>query len=255
MSQTDTDFELIVIDDGSTDETARVVSEYDDSRVRYVVQKNQGVAGARNRGIQEAKGEWIAFLDSDDWWLPRKLEGVRSAIEKNPQVRIFHTKERWLRAGVELPQKEKHQNPTGYVYPQIVKICCISFSTIVIHRSVFETVGMFDEDFTVCEDYDFLLRAAYEFDVHLIPEVLTEKEGGRPDQLSSRFGLDGFRIQALLKMLKNGNLNDQDGDLTLETLLNLSKIYLKGVRKRGRQEEFEQYLEEIRIFKKDFKIE
>ncbi len=242
LSQTFSDIEIIIIDDGSTDGTKEFISNYRDRRIIYKYQKNHGVSKARNEALKIARGKYIAFLDSDDWWLPGKLKRAHEYIKKYPDTKIFHTEEVWYREGKLLNQKKKHKKPSGFVYKNALSLCCISISTAVLKREVFEKQGAFDENLEACEDYDFWLRATNKFKVRLIPEYLTEKEGGRPDQLSSRiWGLDRFRIKALEKMLTSGELSKNRYKLTLNTLNKKCSVFASGASKRGKVEEAEYY--------------
>ncbi len=242
LAQTDPDFELIIVDDGSTDGTAAMVRACGDARVQYIYQPHRGVAAARNQGLARAGGTFAAFLDSDDRWLPEKLERFRQVIRDFPGVLIFHSEEVWSRRGKRLNPKKKHRKPDGLAYRQALPLCCISISTAVIHRDVFADVGLFDESFTACEDYDFWLRATFHYPVKLISEYLTEKDGGRPDQLSmSVWGMDRFRIRALDKMLSSGLLPDDDYRATLRELKKKVDVFARGARKRGRKTEADYY--------------
>ena len=242
MEQTFDDFELIVVDDGSTDETGQYISKYSDERLTYVNQENQGVACARNKGLSLSKGRFIAFLDSDDHWVPEKLQIVSEYINKFPDIHIFHTEEIWYREGKFLAQKKKHKKPTGSVYKNALPLCCISISTAVIKKEVFANVGAFDEEMEACEDYDFWLRATNKYEVKLVPENLTIKDGGRPDQLSSSvWGLDRFRIRSLEKMLTSGSLDYDNHEATLEELEKKCKIFAIGAEKKGKPTEAEFY--------------
>lgn len=234
LNQTDDDLELIVVDDGSTDATAGLLNLMPDERLRVITQDNYGPAHARNRGIDAAQADWICFLDSDDRFLPQKLATIKTAIAVRPDIKIFHTNERWFRNGRELPQKKKHRKPQGTVFERACAICSISISTACVHRSVFDRIGLFDEDYPACEDYEFWLRATACYPVHLIKEVLTEKDGGRPDQLSARiWGLDRFRIKALEKMLRSGTLNKEQTRVCRRHLLDKCRIFLKGANKHN----------------------
>jgi len=110
-----------------------------------------------------------------------------------------------------------------------------------VHKCVFESVGTFDEELPACEDYDFWLRATAQYPVHLIGEYLTEKEGGRKDQLSSLWGLDRYRIQSLVKMLRSGILKEEDYELTRQKMLRKANVYINGCRKRNRWREVDDY--------------
>jgi len=241
FDQTFDDFEIIIIDDGSTDDTKQMLYEYSDKRIEYFYQENKGVSFARNKGLEESKGKYIAFLDSDDRWVANKLEKTFEFINNFPQIKIFHTEEVWYRRGRLLNQKKKHKKPDGYVYFNALPICCIGMSTAVVEKELFDDVGIFDQSLPACEDYDFWLRATNKYKVKLIPEYLTIKDGGRPDQLSLQPGLDKYRIQALDKILRSGTLNDEQYEKTKEELIKKCVIYTKGAEKRGKLEEAKHY--------------
>ena len=104
--------EVIVVDDGSTDSTREMLRDsFPD--VEYLYQSNQGVSSARNRGIERAKGNWIAFLDSDDEWLPNKLENQQAVVSNNAEIKVCHTEEIWVRNGVRVNQMKKHEKAGG----------------------------------------------------------------------------------------------------------------------------------------------
>jgi glycosyltransferase involved in cell wall biosynthesis len=243
LNQTYRDFEVIIVDDGSTDQTREVIKIFDDSRVKYHYQENHGVSHARNRGLEISRGKFIAFLDSDDSWVPQKLERVNEAINRHPHLSIFHTDEIWYKGKRLLSQKKKHKKPSGYVYLKALPLCCIGMSTAVVKRDVFKKIGLFDESLPACEDYDFWLRATHSFEVKLINENLTIKDGGRTDQLSSQRGLDKHRIKALEKMLRSNSLNEEEYKLTLGELVKRCQIYALGAKKRGRLKEANLYNE------------
>ena len=138
LRQTYPDFELLIIDDGSTDGTRSLCKSFTDKRLRYVHQTHKGVAYARNRGVKEAKGTYICFLDSDDRFRENKLSRTRDFIREYPEYKIFHTEELWYRKGSILPQKKHHKKPEGYVFSQALRLCCISPSCACIKRTVFE---------------------------------------------------------------------------------------------------------------------
>jgi len=244
LKQTFDDYELIIIDDGSTDKTKAMIQNLyaKNRKLSYFYQKNQGVSKARNQGITQSKGKFIAYLDSDDRFCRQKLEISHTYIENNPQCKIFHTQEIWYYNGAILSQKAYHQKPTGLIFPNSLKLCCVGLSTALINRQLFDEVGCFDESLPVCEDYDFWLRITFKNEVFLIPHWLTIKEGGRKDQLSKKYpAMDKFRIKSLIKVLESGLLNDTDYDLAYTELKNKCSIYIQGALKRDRNNEIENY--------------
>ena len=244
LGQTFRDLELIVVDDGSTDGTKELMDSFVDERLKYMHQANRGVSSARNKGLAAARGSFMAFLDSDDCWTSEKLQRARDYIQDYPDIKVFHTEEVWYRKGRLLGQKEKHAKPSGGVYRKALPLCCISISTAVIKKTVLDETGYFDESLEACEDYDLWLRVTSRYDVKLIPEELTIKDGGRPDQLSSKiWGLDRFRIRALEKMLLSGTLSEEDHAATVHELRKKCGIFASGCEKHGKPREAQYYRE------------
>ncbi len=239
--------EVIVVDDGSTDGTAQKLKEYG-SRLRLVSQPRRGVAAARNLGVRLSRGRYIAFLDSDDIWLPGKLEVQTAFMEKDAEIQICQTEEIWIRRGIRVNPKKRHRKPSGDIFRRSLALCLVSPSAVMMTRELFERVGGFDETFPVCEDYDLWLRIAVETPVSLIPEPLVVKRGGHADQLSrSIWGLDRFRILALQKLLRAG-VQGRKRRWVIKTLREKVAIVAQGARKRGREQEalfYEQILSEF----------
>ena len=242
------DFEVVVVDDGSTDSSILLVADYAGKGLSYIRTSNKGVSHARNTGIINSRGKYIAFLDSDDTWLPDKLGRVFEYISKSPNIKFFHTEETWIRDKKVLKQDIKYKRYSGNIYKHCLPLCCIGMSTVVVHKSLFSKSGLFDEDMPVCEDYDFFLRATLDNEVKLIPHPLTVKDGGRDDQLSNRLGLDQFRIYSLEKMLSSGRLKGKERELTLSELEKKCIIYAKGAEKRGRIEDAKKYLDKLKEY-------
>lgn len=242
LKQTVGDYELIVIDDGSADGTGEGLKPYR-NLLQYIYQENRGVSAARNRGLQAARGDWIAFLDSDDYWLPAKLETQLRFFTENPQAYICQTEEIWIRHGRRVNPQKKHRKFSGDIFlPSLIR-CIVSPSAVMIHREFLNHIGPFDESLPACEDYDLWLRIACRFPVFLIEEPLVVKQGGHPDQLSRRIPfLDRFRIQALVKLLGSDWLSSDRQERVFQELKKKCLIYGQGCMKRGRIEEGAFYL-------------
>jgi glycosyltransferase involved in cell wall biosynthesis len=235
--------EIIVVDDGSTDKTQELIeSEY--SQVNLIIQNNKGVSAARNAGIKASKSEWLCLLDSDDSWQANKLEQQIQTLTENPEHLICHTNETWYRNGKILSQGKKHKKRGGHIFQHCLPLCAISPSSIMIHKKVFDDVGLFDEALPACEDYDMWLRICCKYPVLFIDEALTNKFGGHEDQLSRQhWGMDRFRILALEKSISSNNLNKPDKLAAIEMLLYKTELFLKGAKKHGNNEYCAQFEE------------
>lgn len=242
LAQTVSEFEILLIDDGSEDGLSALQNE--DPRIRYFFQKRRGVSAARNHGIRMARGAYIAFLDSDDLWLPKKLEKEIRFFKEHPDFSIVQTEEVWIRNGVRVNPGKKHQKRAGWIFRESLPLCRISPSAVMIRREVFEVVGLFDETFPVCEDYDLWLRITPHFQVGLIPEALTVKRGGHPDQLSRAYwGMDRFRIRAIERALRSEPLKEEDYQAAFEELGRKCSIVAGGCLRRDKWEEAAFYRE------------
>ena len=210
---------------------------------RYIYQTRQGVSAARNRGLEMAAGEWLAFLDSDDFWLPRKLETQVDFLNRNPQAEICQTEEIWVRHGRRVNPRKKHRKPSGDIFAPSLALCLVSPSAVMLKKSLFLEVGVFDTSLPACEDYDLWLRISCRKPVFLIEEPLVVKRGGHPDQLSRCLpSLDRYRIQSLGKLLDSGRLSPRQYDLAWRELDRKCRIYGQGCLKRGKIEEGKRYL-------------
>jgi glycosyltransferase involved in cell wall biosynthesis len=240
LSQTYHNTELIVVDDGSTDETPALLARYG-NRLRCLRQTNRGVSAARNHGIQAADGVLIAFLDSDDTWQPDKLARQVDFFDRQPAAKICQTEETWIRRGVRVNPKRRHRKPSGWIFEASLALCLVSPSAVMMRRELLEEMGGFDESLPACEDYDLWLRVSLRYPIHLIDDALVVKRGGHGDQLSGTAGLDRYRIQSLDKILGGEELTPSQARAAEAMLREKCRIYAAGCRKRGKIEMAETY--------------
>ncbi len=244
MAQSGVVFEVIVIDDGSTDDTESMVKAEFPS-VSYYRYPNQGPAAARNRGLEYARGEWIAFLDSDDEWHENKLATQLSFLKENPNYPICQTEEIWIRNGKRVNPMKKHRKFGGWIYERCLPLCIVSPSAVMIHRDLFEEIGLFDESFPACEDYDLWLRISAKYPIGLIDKPYVTKYGGHEDQRSQEFpAMDRFRVRALSKIISSGSLDNEKRLATEAMLKEKAAIFIQGAKKRNKLEEIKE-IEEL----------
>lgn len=232
--------ECLVVDDGSTDNTEELVRRRFPG-ARYLKQEHKGVSAARNLGIAQANADWIAFLDSDDRWMPAKLQRQRRALESGAHV-ICHTDEIWIRSGRRVNPMRKHRKRGGWIYSHCLPLCAISPSASMVRRDVLMEAGGFDESLPACEDYDLWLRLCARHPVLFVDEPLVTRYGGHDDQLSARhWGMDRFRVAALERMLAAPGLAPEQRHRTLEMLVAKLGVLVGGARKRGNRQVMEAY--------------
>lgn len=248
LKQEFADYEIIVVDDGSTDGTREALRASED--IIYCYQENLGVSRARNEGLKIARGRFISFLDSDDLWTPKKLTIQTEAMEKEPEIFVTYTDEIWIRDGTRVNPKNKHRKYSGMIFEKCLPLCIISPSSVMLRRAVFERVGVFDEDLPVCEDYDLWLRITARFPIHFIEDKLIIKRGGHKDQLSHRFwGNDRFRVKALEKLINDAYPDADQKKLAARELIRKSSILEQGYGKRGKLAEARYYQDLIGKYK------
>lgn len=251
LAQTQQVDEIIVVDDGSDDETLQIQKDF--PQITYIYQENSGVSSARNVGIKNAKNEWIAFLDSDDEWHKDKIEEQMAFHKKNPEILMSYTDELWIRNDVAVKIPKKFKKYGGEIFKECLSHCIIAPSATLIHQSLLDECGYFDEDMEVCEDYDLWLRVAFSNKIGLVDKKLIIKYAGHEEQLSFKhWGMDRFRVQTLEKLLLG--LEKQDLEifaLILNELIKKYSLLLKGAMKYDRQTDAAFYRKRIEELQKE----
>jgi glycosyltransferase involved in cell wall biosynthesis len=232
--------ELIVVDDGSTDETPQLLDRLGEAFTFKVIRlQNSGVSAARNKGVEQSTGEWMAFLDSDDEWLPHKLERQWECILENPSLSVFHTDEFWVRNGKSVPVPVKYSKSGGDIFKKSLAVCAMCPSSVLIRKELFKSLGGFDVHFPVCEDYDLWLKITARVLVGFVNEPLVVKYGGHADQLSQQRGMDWYRILSLARLLDEEILSDEQKKAAQEVLITKCDILIKGFHKSGNMKDYD----------------
>ncbi|MGB2890207.1 MAG: glycosyltransferase [Candidatus Acidiferrales bacterium] len=204
LGQTYSDFEVVVVDDGSTDGTEYVVRSFGD-RVSYLKQDNRGVSAARNHGIQKSQGNYVAFLDSDDFWLPGKLAEQIPLLDRDAELGLVYSDWRVTsEKGVLEPSYLSNLAPaSGYVFDELVRSGFILTSGTVVRRSCLDDVGDFDETLSIAQDYDLWLRICYRWKIALVNKPLVIKRSWDGSLSSNLPKTAAERIVSFEKALKN----------------------------------------------------
>ena len=175
LKQTLSDFEVIIIDDGSQDLTLEILSGITDSRIKVFSHPNAGACVSRNRGFAQAQGEFIAFLDADDLWTPDKLEAQLAALQANPQAAVAYSWTNCIDEAGQFLRRGNHLSLNGDIYAELLLSDVLeNGSTSLIRREALAAVGGFDESLAAAQDWDLYLRLAvnYQFVVVPSPQVL-----------------------------------------------------------------------------------
>ena len=234
INQTYKPAEIIVVDNGSSDGTLKFLREQY-PKITILTENKIGVSSARNKGIKKSINQWIALLDSDDAWHPRKLEIQTSMLDSAlKEYNLIHTDEVWFRNNKHINQMKKHKKQGGYIFERCLSLCCISPSSVLFKKNILDKVGLFDESLPVCEDYDMWLKICSSEEVLFAQDKLTYKYGGHKDQLSkSYWGMDRFRIKSIENIIRNFDLTNKQKKQAKKELIKKLKIIINGAFKRN----------------------
>lgn len=235
LEQTHAIQEIIVVDDGSTDNSKDIVESLARHKpIKYIYQENKGISSARNAGIVASSGDYIAFLDSDDAWLPTKIEKQLETFKNNSSLGLVHCKIDFIDATGNRstpPSTGWLPDASGKCLEKLLQSCLIHTSAAMVPRSVIHSVGMFDETLRTNEDYEFFLRIAHTHEIACVNEVLSVYRTHEGGITGDRTALDIERIHSLEVFRKK-----IDADHSVRKLINASKssVYCRLAKRMSR---------------------
>lgn len=230
LSQTYQDFEIVIVNDGSTDESEAEIFHFKDERIRYIFQENQGAGGARNTAIKAAKYDYIALLDADDYWYPFFLEEIKKSIEKFPEEYVFATAMQ-KKIGDRVFDKDYS---VDFKNEEIIKVdffeasflsSILSSSSTVLHRDVFHKIGFYNPSIKSGQDTDFFIRVGLQFNIVFSTKTAVQHIARKNSLSVSTVTLkDKANFKAYEKLEKNNSALKKYLDLNRFSLCILAKL-------------------------------
>lgn len=218
LAQTRAADEIVVIDDGSTDHTPDIMQlRY--PRVHYYYREHRGIGAALNTGIRKSRGNWIAFLDAGNEWLPDKLEQQLGHAQHDRGCRMVYGAERTIDEGGQTSFADTATGPQGMIFDHCLTRSAISLSTAMIHRSTLERLGGFDESPSVCSEYDLWLRLCSSYPVACIDAVVAnnfDKTGSGKPGPGANVLLQ--HVRSLVNIIDSGTLTAPQETIAREVL-------------------------------------
>ena len=250
INQTFTDWHLIIIDDGSEEKYYSYLKNNipQDNRIILKQINHCGRVGkVRNKGIKESLTPYIAFLDSDDYWLEDKLALQLDYLKENPHINWLHSYEIWRRNDKEISQKNQKHYKEGNIFKDCLQKCIVGPSTVILKKELFQYYGLFSETLEVAEDYELWLRIASKEPIGYIEDPLSVKIDHNNQQLSHKYPyIVPFHIEALEGLLHDYYKEEtSERYLLKDILIQKYRIWLKGAKKRNHYKEIEKASERI----------
>lgn len=243
LGQTYSDYEIIVVDDGSVDRTHDALLPYL-HKIRYHYKENGGIASAKNAGIRLSEAEFIAFLDHDDLWVPDKLDVQMKYFAANPQVGLVYGKYASFRGDTELRIKPE-KGYSGWIFTRLLSKSIIQTSTVMVKRECLDVVGQYDESFILADEYDMFLRIAKRYQCGFVDKVITryrvhDANASKNDLLFDKENLGVY------KKIYNGcaDLDEKEKKILRKRIGMYGIRVARGLYDQGKREESAQYRKE-----------
>jgi glycosyltransferase involved in cell wall biosynthesis len=264
LAQTYRNFELVVVDDGSTDGTpmhlmrllgaepraVEILSRmnpaalnpffhqfvHDGIPIQYQYHPNRGLGAARNRGIRHARGTYVAFLEAEDLWEPTHLQAQIAFLDGDGWARIARVGGRQAKDGTRARRSRRAEEASGWIFSQALEACPAGLSCAVVHRGCFAECGTFDENMPACDDYDLWLRLAARFPIHYVAGPEVTHRSPRPELASHSWTWDRFRVYALEKAFQSGQLNPEQRFLVSQEIVRRCEHLVEGYRRQKSEE-------------------